>query len=106
MESNYYDGSEKRNYFRIVYKPNQRPILKVKHHEFEVSDISETGLRLLNDRNIQLGADWIRLTAILLDGEAIEMEGKIVWKKDDEFGLRLRTFIPTATIKREKQYSI
>jgi hypothetical protein len=72
MESNYYDGSEKRNYFRIVYKPNQRPILKVKNHEFEVSDISETGLRLLNDRNIQLGADWIRLTAILLDGEAIE----------------------------------
>ncbi len=104
MGSNYYNGSEKRNYIRIVYKPNQRPILKVKQHEFEVSDISATGLRLLNDRNIQLGEDWINLTAILLDGEAIEMEGKIVWKKDDEFGLRLRTFIPTSVISRQRRY--
>jgi hypothetical protein len=104
MQSNYYSGSEKRNYIRIVYRPNQRPVLKVKQHEFEVSDISATGLRLLNDSNIQLGEDWIHLTAILLDGEAIEMEGKIVWRKDDEFGLRLRTFIPKSVIRRQRQY--
>jgi hypothetical protein len=104
MGSNYYNGSEKRNYIRIVYKPNQRPILKVKQHEFEVSDISATGLRLLNDKNIQLGEDWINLTAILLDGEAIEMEGKIVWKKNDEFGLRLRTFIPTSVISKQSRF--
>jgi hypothetical protein len=53
MESNYYDGSEKRNYIRIVYKPNQRPILKVKQHEF---------------------------------------------------GLRLRTFIPTSVISKQRRY--
>ena len=104
MQSNYYNGSEKRNYIRIVYRPNQRPVLKVKQHEFEVSDISAAGLRLLNDSNIQLGQDWINLTAILLDGEAIEMEGKIVWRKDDEYGLRLRTFIPKSVISRQKQY--
>ena len=104
MESNYYDGSEKRNNIRIAYKPNQRPVLKVKQHEFEVADISASGLRLLNDRNIQLGEDWINLTAILLDGEAIEMEGKIVWRKDDEFGLRLRTFIPKSVMRKQRQY--
>jgi len=104
MQSNYYNGSEKRNNIRIVYRPNQRPVLKVKQHEFEVSDISATGLRLLNESNIQLGEDWINLTAILLDGEAIDMEGKIVWRKDDEFGLRLRTFIPRSVINKQRQY--
>ena len=104
MQSNYYNGSEKRNNIRIVYRPNQRPVLKVKQHEFEVSDISATGLRLLNESNIQLGEDWINLTAILLDGEAIDMEGKIVWRKDDEFGLRLRTFIPRSIINKQRQY--
>ena len=104
MQSNYYNGSEKRNNIRIVYRPNQRPVLKVKQHEFEVSDISATGLRLLNESNIPLGEDWINLTAILLDGEAIDMEGKIVWRKDDEFGLRLRTFIPRSVINKQRQY--
>ncbi|MBI9082578.1 MAG: PilZ domain-containing protein [Desulfobacterales bacterium] len=103
MESADCKKPERRDHFRIVYSPKSRPILKVKDQRFEVVDISESGLKALNRAGRRLDSDWIRLTAVFLEGEHIDLIGKIVWAEGDEFGLRLKNFFPATVINKEKK---
>jgi hypothetical protein len=105
MKDTKYAGSERRSYFRILYKPTKRPKLSVDKNEFEIADISEGGIRFVNEREIDLG-QWIRGTATFLIGESIDIEGDIVWEQNGEIGLLLKSFIPLATMEKEKQFVI
>ena len=105
MKEAEYAGSEKRSYFRILYKPAKRPKLSVDKNEFEIADISEGGIRFINEREVDLGKQ-IQGTATFLMGESVNIEGDIVWKQDGEIGLLLKSFIPTATMEKEKQFVI
>jgi hypothetical protein len=105
MTETEFAGSERRSYFRILYKPTKRPKLSVDKNEFEIADISEGGIRFINEREVDLGQQ-MRGTATFLMGESVDIEGDIVWKQDGEIGLLLKSFIPPAMMEKEKQFVI
>ncbi len=105
MKKAEYAGSEKRSYFRILYKPTKRPKLSVDKNEFEIADISEGGIRFIHEGEADLGKQ-IRGTATFLIGESVDIEGDVVWSQDGEIGLLLKFFIPSATMEKEKQFVI
>ena len=98
-------SSERRTYFRIAYPPTNRPKLFVGKYEFEIADISEGGLRFINNQKIELETT-VRGTTTFLCGESMDIEGNIVWQQNSETGLLLKDYISPATMEKEKQFVI
>ena len=88
MPQKKYSGPERRNYFRhnIIYAPRKKAILSIGHNRFDVMDISDGGLRFINDEGIALGTR-IQGTLILSETDARNISGEIVWENGDEVGL-------------------
>ena len=105
METNPYEGSERRTYFRILYPPDKRPKLIVGEHQFEIADISEGGIRLINTQNAKL-EETIRGSTTFLYGETMDIEGAVVWKQNNEIGLLLKAYIPPAVMQKENRFVI
>ena len=47
-----YNGAEKRRHPRILFADEERPKLKIGVQEFDVIDISEKGVRFVNDKKV------------------------------------------------------
>ena len=105
MNDNPTEGSDRRNFFRIIYNPDKRPILRIGECEFAIADISEGGIRIINKGKLEIEKP-VRGTAKFLYGESIDVEGDIVWEEDSELGLLLKNLIPSAAMQKEKQYVI
>ena len=103
MDEKNSERREKRGYYRIEYPASMRPTLKIRKHEFEVIDISEKGVRFLFDKNIKFGR-WVNGDVSFYDGEAIGVEGKIVWKDEENIGMFLTIkSIPYSKILSEQR---
>ena len=100
-----YGGIERRRYFRLTYPPDAGPTFKVRTHELEVLEVSEKGLRFLNDKEVKL-AEWVRGTIRFHDGELLDLEGRTVRKQGDEIALNLVTPIPFPRILKEQRFVI
>jgi len=74
-------------------------------HEFEIADISEGGIRFINNKKIKL-AESVRGTAHFLSGASMDIEAKIVWEQFSEVGLLLKNYIPSAIMEKEKRHVI
>ena len=104
MENKGHDGPERREHTRIVYKPSQRPSLKVENHELEIVDISEGGVRIIINPNVILFYEPLTQgTLNLLGGDSIDIEVEIVWIMGDEIRLKFKNLIPYTTIKKERE---
>jgi hypothetical protein len=96
---------EKRSYIRIVYNPGKRPRLAANNAEFEVTDISEGGIRFMNSTAVAL-PEFIRGTITFLDNETLDIDGRLEWQQHNEVGLSLKYRIPVATIEKEQRHII
>ncbi len=97
-----HDGtSGKREFVRLVYPSTNRPSFKYGEHELEIIDISEKGIKLLNERQLDLGK-LIHGEAILLSGRSVQVDGEIAWSLDNEVGL-LMALIPSSIIDEERR---
>ena len=96
---------EKRSYPRIVYNPGKRPRLAAGDTVFEVTDISEGGIRFINADDITL-PDLIKGTITFLDDETIDIDGKVEWQQHNEAGISLKYMIPVTTIEKEQRHII
>ena len=96
---------EKRSQIRIVYNPGKRPRLNAYDAEFEVTDISEGGIRFLNSTAVEL-PEFIKGTITFLDDETIEIDGKVEWQQQNEGGISLKYVIPATTIEKEQRHII
>ncbi len=105
MENEPHKGLERRHYLRIVYKPNDRPRLRIDSREFEVEDISDTGIRFVNDRNVALKKTFNGILTFL-DGNTIRVEGKIEWEQDTGVGVSLKHPISPEIILKEQRHII
>jgi len=100
----------RRDFFRIVYEPSQRPLLRIDapsleltgEHEFEVLDISEKGIRFLNDRNVHF-SETVQGELVFVDGEAVLIEGQIVREKGSQLSLKLSESIPFKAVVKEQR---
>jgi hypothetical protein len=92
-------GPEKRNFVRLVYPPDKRPILTVDENSFEVLNICKTGLKFLNHMEKDFGKQVFG-KVIFQNGGSITINGKIRWEGGREIGL-FATKIPAFIIKQE-----
>ena len=88
-----------------MYKPTKRPKLTIGKHIFEIADISEGGIRLVNNQNIKLEKS-VHGTTTFLFGESMDIEGTIVWEQNNEIGLLLKDYIPPDIMQKENQLVI
>jgi len=91
--------SERREFERLEYPDTERPLLKCGEHEFQIINISERGLKLFNEKKIELNP-VINGEVILLSGRSIIVNGEIQWSLSNEFGMLLDP-IPAYIITEE-----
>ena len=92
---------QKRKHERLVYPSTKRPLIKIGEHEFEIIDISEGGVKFLNDKQIELGR-IIQGTAELLNGKTITVNGEVSRSLNREFSLVIDP-IAGSIISKEKK---
>lgn len=97
----YVKKQEERKYFRLEYPLTKRPPLKVGEHRLEIINISERGLKLLNEKKIEFDR-IINGKAVLLSGKTISVEGEVAWDLNYEVGLLIDS-IPGSIIAEEKR---
>ena len=98
-----YEDIERRKDPRTAYLSIERPRLKIGKHKFEVLDISQIGLKFLNNKEVNL-SEYISGKLTFLCGESIDIEGSLIWEQDDDFGLYLKNHIPSDMIQKEELY--
>lgn len=98
-----YEDTERREFQRITYSNIEGPRLKIGKHKFEVLDISQRGLRFLNDKEV-IFSEYITGELTFLCGESVSIEGLVIWEQDDDFGLYLKNLMPSDAIQKEELY--
>lgn len=87
----------------MTYHPTERPRLKIGKNEFEVTDISEGGIRFINNRKDHV-MNNISGLLMFVNGETIGVEGQVVWEEKNTLGVNLNRLIPSITIIKQHQY--
>ena len=100
-----YNGPERRNYTRVIYKPSQKAVLEIDSSMFDVLDINESGIRFSNPSGLDIPG-FIRGILTMLSGTQVEIDGKVEWAQDDEVGVSLNFLIPFKDIEKEQRYII
>jgi hypothetical protein len=98
-----YEDIERRKDPRTEYLNIEGARLKIGEHEFEVLDISQIGLKSLNDEEVNL-SEYVSGKLTFLCGESMDIEGSLIWEKGDDFGLYLKNPIPSDVIQKEELY--
>ncbi len=98
-----YEDIERRKDPRTEYSNIEGARLKIGEHEFEVLDISQIGLKSLNNEEANLSR-YFRGKLTFLCGESMDIEGSLVWEQDNDFGLYLKNPIPSDIIQKEELY--
>ena len=97
-----YAGAERREYVRLLFPPQKRPVLKIGKYQVEVVDISEKGMKLFNYMQHKFEPN-IQGVIIFPSGASYEVKGDIAWQYKKELGLILNP-IPRFIIEGEVEY--
>ena len=95
------DWSEKREFDRLEYPLRNRPLLKCGEYELHIVNISEKGLKLLNDKKVELSR-FIQGEAIMLCGKSVTVDGEVSWSLNNEVGL-FKVMIPNSIITEDRR---
>ncbi len=107
MEHEQYRGENKREFYRVRYPINDRPILKLLGNEFEVIDISEQGLRFLCKQCFEFKPNLkVQFKVTFHDDESLALEGKILRIHENAVIIYLTQGIPLGRIIQEQKYII
>lgn len=74
--NNQYD--DRRQNYRIIYPDTYHPSLIIRNVEFDILDLSETGLRFKLKENIKLPGDLFHAEVKLHDNSNVEILGRII----------------------------
>ena len=92
----YTKTDERRTYIRLRYPQTERPKLMISGNEFDVTDISEHGIKFY------LGSK-ISGTITFHDGESLLIEGKIIRIQNNEVAVHLSKAIPSDRMIEEQK---
>ena len=76
-------------------------MLKCGEHELHIVNISEKGLKLLNDKKVELSR-FIQGEAIMLCGKSVTVDGEVSWSLNNEVGL-FKVMIPNSIITEDRR---
>ena len=82
--------SQRREFFRLRYPKNERPVANILGQNFRICEISERGTRMLftNSHPVSRGVT-IKGTICFHDGVEVEIEGHILRLDNDELVAKL-----------------
>ena len=93
---------KQREYYRLAYPQMQRPTLAMGLDEYEVEDVSEYGIKLkIQDELDFILDDQVMATIIFPDGREFDLSGYIVRLEHGFAGLRLLTPLPNSLIRSQ-----
>ncbi len=96
-------GTERRKSLRIMYLNIEKPIFKMGKYKFKVIDISQRGIKFINNKE-EILPEYIGGKLTFLYGGSIAIEGSVIWEQDDDFGIYLKNVIPVSMIQKEELY--
>jgi hypothetical protein len=71
-------NDERRQNYRIIYSESYHPALIIRNIQFDILDLSETGLRFKLKENIKLPGDLFHAEVKLHDDSNVEILGRII----------------------------
>jgi hypothetical protein len=71
-------NSERRENYRVVYSKDYHPSIIIKNIEFDILDLSETGLRFKLKESVKLPGDLFHAKIKIHDETFIEVTGRII----------------------------
>jgi hypothetical protein len=71
-------NDERRQNYRIIYPETYHPSLVIRNIQFDIMDLSETGLRFKLKENIKLPGDLFHAEVKLHDDSNVEILGRII----------------------------
>lgn len=83
----------RRRHFRLEYPPGERPVFNVRKYVFDVVDVSQSGLRFVNDKDARFGK-WLSGTIVFPSGDTIERDAKVIWSYQNVYGVEFLIRIP------------
>lgn len=86
-------GQEKRAFIRLEYPLGKRPKFIVDNASMDVINISERGLKFINEIQIPMGK-FISGTIELSSKTSIKLKGTVVWSEGNEAGVLISGVIP------------
>jgi hypothetical protein len=104
------DSSNRRNHFRVEYPAQDRPTFTARQLSGEVTDCSETGVRVLVPAGFpgevgMVAGEPLSATIRFAEGETVEVEGTVVRHAGTTLVLRLDVAqIPFGRIIREQRW--
>ncbi len=97
-----FNGKQRRNFFRITYLPKMSPVMVIQGRAFRIVDICEKGARISNPMGIKLPDDLFQATIRLMEGEPIQVTGRVIRVQPNQVALVLVHGIPYARIIAEQ----
>lgn len=99
--------AERRQFFRLRYPFADRPRLIVQHKVYELTEISEGGLRFSSKQAAQFPlAQFLTVTLSLHGGKTVDVEGHTLRIERDEVIMQLTLGIPGRVVVDEQRYLI
>ena len=87
----------------LTYEPEKNPTLRTDGNAYEVTDISEMGLRFYNYSKMDV-RHRVFGTVTLLCGKSIDVEGMVVRKNPVHISMNVKIPIERNVLVREQQY--
>ncbi len=105
MQDTRYNGKNRREHYRIRYPLTGRPRLTISNNEYEVVDISESGLKFLCKKinEFRAGSE-VRLEITFNDGGSLHVRGKILRTTEKVSVISFSEDIPFGIILKEQRY--
>lgn len=105
MSEDRYSGENRREHYRIIYPLTCRPKLRIVRKEYDVVDISESGVKFLHNRGAKLTpGSKIEAEITFDDGSSLDIHGEILRINDNILILKLHRGIPFWKIVDEQRY--
>ncbi|KXF82115.1 hypothetical protein [Enterovibrio coralii] len=103
MEKDEEENQQNREFFRLRYNENERPIFLAEGDKFPVCEISEQGVRLLVKEDTQV-VDGRIIAGIIQfeDGSEVEIQGKPFRREENELIVRLHHGLELKKINEEQ----
>lgn len=97
--------SEKRSFIRIEYPLEERPRFIVEDHEMEVINLSERGLKILDDKQVHgTTGKTIKGKLKFTNGKAVNLVGQIVWTQGNEIGIIINGRIAFPIMEEQRAF--
>ena len=101
------EGHKQREYYRLEYPNSYHPSLMIDVDGFEILDLSEFGLKVKVNEDLEFRINDNILGIISFpDGKEFDLEGEVVRIEEGCVGLQLLTPLPLRLIRSEHMFII